>query len=220
MLRDGKFAFLTEVEKECRGDPNSKVSDFFKKKENRELTVNSLKAFGRNYEYWKKSKESGAKFSERIFTYWIIQELKTRGFKEARLRKRYDVPIRIPTGNGKTEEITKVIDFCFIDKDGKEIYIEYKCNIDLVEKDLYKFYLIKRYKEQKPTTVLLIWEIRNNWNDKKKNEPSQCANLLINAKAERILDEYFYLPISDKNKLREQVFDFKRFIESKTTRQT
>lgn len=156
------------------------------------LSVPSLTKFAKIYEE-NKGRGAGAKFSERVFSYWIAKELFEYNVP---LKVRIDDEISIEL-SGEIGSIPKKIDFSFKRGSGPRVYIEFKCNIDMVEKDLYKFYLMKRDDDEIVTSIF-IWERSDNW-EYAKGGPSQYARLLEDAQASGFLDRYFYFPIYDRN---------------------
>lgn len=158
------------------------------------LSVPSLTEFARVYEDNKGRRGAGAAFSERVFSYWIAKELFEHNVP---LKVRIDDKISIEL-SGEIGSIPKVIDFSFKRGSGPCVYIEFKCNIDMVEKDLFKFYLMKR-KHSEIVTSIFIWERSDHW-EYAKGGLSQYARLLKDAQANGFLDRHFYFPIYDRNK--------------------
>ena len=176
------------------------------------LSVASLREFAEKYEKNKRGSEGGAKFSERVFSYWIAKELFEYD-ASSRVRIHDNREIRL---HDKTT-VDKRIDFSFQRGSGPRVYIEFKCNIDMVEKDLFKFYLMKRNKCEIVTSIF-IWERCDKW-EYAKGGPSQYARLLEDTQAHGFLDEYFYFPIYDRNeehivdgRIKDEITKFCKFL--------
>lgn len=186
---------------------NDEAGQFLKK--NRELSPKSFGKFAVKYNDLGKQR-GGAKFSERIFTSWTTAVLREANFPgPVSIHHTYSI------GNIECDDrspLEKRIDFYF--QSGKrKVCIEFKCNIDNIEKDLYKFWLIKR-NGQNPdvVTVLLIWEAEDHW-EYKKGGLSQYAKLLQDAEGNKILNAYFYLPQGNDAKIEENIDMYKTFLK-------
>jgi hypothetical protein len=85
----------------------------------------------------------------------------------------------------KLQGVKKRFDFC-LEMDDKITLIELKKNIDVVEKDLFKFLLLSR-ENLNFRTVLIIWEEKNNWGS------GHYPKLLDFGKHMTWIDEWFYI---------------------------
>ncbi|MCX5718219.1 MAG: hypothetical protein NTW44_07985 [Nitrospirae bacterium] len=118
--------------------------------------------------------------------------------------------------NGAKNIIKKDADL-FIKSNRNEIIIEFKCNIDMIEKDLFKLMLAPRkYKK-----ILFIWEKRDNSKKAKSDKESSYITILKYAKEKKWIDEYFYFPLLGKNgrkvapsRLKKEIEKFKLSIKS------
>ena len=109
---------------------NSHAESFVKN--HKVLTVNSFFDFSKWY--WDKSKfgpkGAGSKFSERVFASWVYNHLE--GDKELEeISMQHKMPLIVPG-------VKKQVDLYLKTQRGS-LLIEFKCNIDMVEKDLFKF---------------------------------------------------------------------------------
>lgn len=164
----------------------------------------------------KKSRSSlGAKFSERVFAYWLFRELEDVGHQEG-----VSVHKKVRVTAVTSEKIDYIIDFSFQNKH-RNYYIEFKCNIDNIEKDLYKFSRIHdRWREgelgsEEPIKVLFVWEREDNSYKYRSGERRKDAVLLEDAKCTGILDDYFYFPCEKElmaTKLESEVARLTKFL--------
>ena len=86
---------------------------------NKCLTANSFRAFFEEYEEAKKKKEGGAKFSERVFSYWTMKNLTKNGsYPEVTVQ----CGRKIKLHDDKNDEVyvTKKFDFFFKSKKKKK----------------------------------------------------------------------------------------------------
>ena len=220
MITMHKFDSLHKLRSHIE-EGNRNVGNFLKEKENTELNANSFGTFVKEYEHLKGQEQSGSKFSERIFAYWIMRELE-EGVTLTLHEKIEISPIAEGTSKGLEASVPKVIDYFINGKDNAGVFIELKKNIDNIEKDLYKFYLMKKSKYSDSNTVLLIWENEDHWKDRKSGNLSQYAILLEDAEYYRILDRHFYLSNTDTSKrrtdditrrLEDQISKLKKFLK-------
>jgi hypothetical protein len=172
------------------------------------LSINSLCAFFRKYEEKDKNgkKKGSASFSERVFSYWTMKILNGKPCET-----------HYSTQNGQPLVHNKKFDFFFEGKGKKKVFIEFKCNVDNIEKDLYKFWLLKRDRDKADKniiTALVIWEGNDNSKRKKIDEDSSYMKLLKDAsvKKRNILNKYFYFPINNSKKLREGIKNYINFL--------
>ncbi|PKL48462.1 MAG: hypothetical protein CVV39_04350, partial [Planctomycetes bacterium HGW-Planctomycetes-1] len=162
---------------------NNSSKKFLDNRVNRNLSQNSFKNFIKTYQ---KNKRSA--FSERVFACWIMDEhMSGKNFK---VLPTVQDDIKVLNGT-----VNKRIDFSYEGTKRQrkfKVLIEFKCNIDLIEKDLYKFYLIPRcVKKLQIIKCLFIWEWKDNWTDK-NGQPSSYAKLLEHAQRKGFLNQYFY----------------------------
>ena len=138
----------------------------------------------------KQVKSGGGKYSERFFALFLAHILTDLG-KEFALRRRKKVRIHLE----KDKSVNKLFDFC-LSFDGREILIEQKFNIDLVEKDIFKFYLLNRaLGRRRPEAVIIIF---SGICDVGQEEMSgSYVTLLEFAKREGFLDEFFVIGLAD-----------------------
>jgi len=195
---------------------NKHAKSFLTDKQNCYLLVASIEKFADIYESQKLDKTAGAKFSERVFSYWTIKELLKNNVS---LSVKIHDNIQISIGD---DSITKKIDFSFQKNCGSRVYyIEFKCNIDMIEKDLYKFYLMKCYNSNHNfVTSMFIWE-RSDSRSYARGGLSQYALLLKDAKTNGFLDEYFFFPIYDRKeecilneRIEQEIEKFNYFLHS------
>jgi len=213
-----KYKSLEELKKN-HIDKVPLAKKFLNDNSNKSLTYKSLRAFFDEYETAKKNgkKEGGAKFSERVFSYWTMKNLKKNGsYPEVTIQHRHQ--IKLHSIKGEEAYVTKKFDFSFEGATNKKVFIEFKCNIDNIEKDLYKFFLLKGDKSIKNSvTAIVIFEGEDNWKNKRKKnngELSGYAKLLQDSKAKELLDEYFYFPINNKRKATKGIKSYKNFLKT------
>lgn len=169
-----------------------------------------LKSFKEFLEiYYRNNKSLGAKFSERVFSYWLYNYFKDfEYFKNERFSPSIRVQEQVEIKMALERDcpiITKRFDVCLLANSKRVVLIEFKANIDMVEKDLYKFYLLNRFYEDKNIKkVFLIFENENNAFNR-RNQPGHYLSLLELAKEDKIIDEFIYLPGNDGNYLENQI---------------
>lgn len=174
---------------------NNDVINFLNNQNYCSLSVDSLRAFAERYNNLQR--RGGAKFSERVFIYWTVKKLLQNNVSlNVKIHDKFNIPI-LPVE--ENIEVPKIIDFSFQCNNSSRVYIEFKCNIDMVEKDLYKFYLMKRNNHNPSIiTSIFIWERVDHWKYANGNH-GQYALLLNDAKVKGSLDEFFYFPVYDRN---------------------
>ena len=144
-------------------------------------------------EYALKGKEGGAKFSERVFAYWLYVEFN----KIEQSQIEYIPHFRKLT---RIDGVSKNYDFVVKTQRATNIF-EFKCNIDMVEKDIFKFFI----SDPNANRILLIWEAFDNSLTSSCEEGSYLK-LLKFAKSNEWLTDYFYLPVY-KDRLKKNVND-------------
>lgn len=184
---------------------NSSAVKFLQKKSNQSFNVNSFKRFGEEY-----SKSGNAAFSEKVFVKWIWNELKENNKVEITPQKTY--PIEIKGGTGRIEKNADL----FIETNKIKMILEFKCNIDMIEKDIFKLMLApKEYKK-----LLFIWEQYNNELNR-FGVDSSYTTILKCAKEQKWIDDYFYFPLWEKddetrvpdNKIKKEIERFKKYLK-------
>ena len=150
------------------------------------LTVKSFIKFSEWY--WDENKfgpkGAGAKFSERVFASWVYNYL-----NRSKVLKEISMQHKMPL---KVEGVEKQVDL-YIKTSGGSSLIEFKCNIDMVEKDLFKFSLSKSKSEK----VIFIWEMPDKMYSS-KGEDSSYLKLLKYFKKEYGI-HYFYFPVHNRS---------------------
>ena len=167
------------------------ASKFLASKANQKLSVASVRRFINEY-WYANDKQRDKKFSERVLSCWVMNELIFRGFKNSvRTQEQISVPLK---GISTSENcIIKEIDFS-TSVNQKKILFEFKCHIDLVEKDLYKYQLLQEcLPKEKFYTFLIVWDWNDKWFDK-EGKVCQYGKLLEYSKAQGCLNEFLYLP--------------------------
>ena len=164
--------------------------------DNNQISVLSLKAF--KDKYYSKKPSLGSSFSERVFSYWLYKEVEQ--FTPLVIRTQEILLITLPLG---TEvQVKKSVDLSLEYNNGKT-FIEFKTNIDMIEKDLYKFYLHHRFsKDEQSKKLLFVWESTDS-RFYKSGSDSQYFSLLNLALQDRVIDEFIYLPIDPDDPLNE-----------------
>lgn len=162
---------------------NSHAESFVKN--HKVLTVNSFFEFSKWY--WDKSKfgpkGAGSKFSERVFASWVYNHLE--GDKELEeISMQHKMPLIVPG-------VKKQVDLYLKTQRGS-LLIEFKCNIDMVEKDLFKFSLSKSKSEK----VIFIWEMQDNMYSANGDDSSYLKLLKYFKKKYNIY--YFYFPVNNR----------------------
>lgn len=179
---------------------NEAATAFLNTEANRTLSEEAFVAFAEEYQ----QPDRGAKFSERVFTYWICREFESNG-----IGIKYCPQLRRKTN---IESVEKIYDLV-IKAGDLEIMFEFKCNIDMVEKDIFK-YMITSTIKNKTLKVLFVWERIGHAN-------IGYTEILNYALAQNWIDKYFYFPIY-KNKddkhphpsLKEAITDLKNHIKT------
>jgi len=192
------FYTIQEMQNEYINN-NELANGFLNNHNNQALSYNSLRAFAGLYEERDQNgrRMGSAGFSERVFSYWTMRQLENNG-NYTPVDIQYNHEIELRDDEDILGTVRKRFDFSFVGLDDRRIIIEFKCNIDNVEKDLYKFYLLKRenLNANRFVTALLVWEVENNWLDRNGNL-GQYARLIRDAKVSGFLDEYFYFAVED-----------------------
>ena len=103
-------------------------------KDHQLLSYDYLCAFAKMYEKRDVGgrKQGSAKFSERVFSYWTMKIIKEKTCNTHYSPKN----VQLLCSNMR-------FDFFFESERNKRVFIEFKCNIDNIEKDLYKFFLLQ-----------------------------------------------------------------------------
>jgi hypothetical protein len=139
-------------------------------------------------EYYKKmnekDKSAGSKFSERVFTQWIYNVVKDLS------------PTLIPQAKLElaSEGVQKQIDLHLMLRNKDHFLIEFKCNIDMIEKDIFKFIYLKQTNAKK---LMFIWESVDSSRSRHNDFCSYIKILDFFKKNNGI--EYFYFPLWQKN---------------------
>lgn len=167
------------------------------------ISADSFQAFGKWYWDTQFPRGAGAKFSERVFTYWIykvVGEMQTKV-----LETHYQCKLIIPT-------VIKDIDL-YIKTEQSETLIEFKCNIDMIEKDLFKLMHLNEPGKRK---CLFIWE-KHDSSTNRDGEDSSYMKLLKFFSSEKYGIDYFYFPLSrrtgQQNQLQNQIDTFLKYIK-------
>lgn len=147
------------------------------------ISAESFQAF--NDWYWAEEfpRGAGAKFSERVFTYWIYKAVKDM---QPKVFTHYQCKLIIPT-------VIKDVDL-YIETTRSKTLIEFKCNIDMIEKDLFKLMHLNEPKKRK---CLFIWEVYDN-SKNRHDEDSSYMKLLKFFSDDKYGIDYFYFPLLKK----------------------
>jgi len=176
--------------------------------QNQRLCVASLRAFKEKYYSGKSS--LGAKFSERVFIYWLYKEVER--FSPT-VRPQDKLPLILQLRDGEAE-MEKRVDLS-LEYGGRKIIVELKTNIDMIEKDLYKLYLCHRFgPNEHIEKVLLVWEVKDNRFNRGGTD-SQYYSLIKLAQHDGVLDKFIYLPIEPESEggfLEEQLDELRSFL--------
>jgi hypothetical protein len=136
------------------------------------------------------SKYTGAKTSERFFQIFLCHILESLNCQPTITRHH---PLNIMLDAEREIEKRCRIDLR-IDMNATTIFIELKKNIDLIEKDLFKWFLItKEPSVQRHHKLQIIWEREDRSRDKRSGKPNQYQQLLKYAVLNGWIDDYFYL---------------------------
>ncbi|MFA5386762.1 MAG: hypothetical protein WC297_03815 [Candidatus Paceibacterota bacterium] len=168
-----------------------------------ELSEKSLLAFFD--EHYKKDKSNNrirsSSFSDRVFAWWTMQFLNDK-VCNAPYSPKDDNPL----------VSNKKFDFFFEGRGKKKVFIEFKKNIDNIEKDLFKFWLLNGAGTDKNIiTALVVWEENDN-STYKNGDRSSYINILKHAKKAEFLTEYFYLPKDNREKLIKGIKGYTTFL--------
>ncbi len=151
------------------------------------LTFESLLIFGKVYGCGKnRAGKLGSKFSERVFSYWIFNEI-----KQFNPIVKTQAKIFLPLNNRQVrKDVDLSCEYC-----DTQYLIEFKANLDMVEKDLFKFWLFQELGQHDNSIKLMyIWECGDGRFDK-NGEDNQYLSLLKYARDRKIIDEFFYFPM-------------------------
>jgi hypothetical protein len=189
------------MEKRKETDIEIEVNKFLRN--HPKFSADSARKFADKYYDSKSEGKLGSKFSERIFVKWILNALEGE-IDRNNIKTHFPFSLML---DGKEITDGKKADL-YIKRGDTEVLIEFKCNIDNIEKDLFKFvFSDKKYKK-----ILFIWE---GW-DKSENQNGEDSSYLKILKAFEnppYKIDYVYLPVYEKNK-RELTLDLeKRFKE-------
>jgi hypothetical protein len=180
-----EFNDLNELQQNYINE-NPQAANFLDQSARTELSSNSFGNFIETYTQ-RRERRGGSAFSERVFSYWIMKILLDANFTPPFfVHKEIDVVL----GYGQNTPVRKKIDFSFNRNNGNPVFIELKCNIDLIEKDLYKFFLMQSHNVN-GEKLILIWEDEDRRQDQNQ-QPNQYIRLLNDAKHSSYLNEYFY----------------------------
>ncbi len=156
--------------------------------------------------YYPKDKIKGRQlsaFSERFFMLFLADLFK----KWDKIKYQRKLTLEKLSENG--DDTYKFVDMAII-INSKEFLIDFKMNIDLVEKDLFKGYLIKRKKlegsKKKLKYFLIIFEKKDDSKNKNTRD-SQSLQLLKHGKKEGLISDYFYFPCKNESSYMEKEFD-------------
>ena len=161
-----------------------------------QIGIDSLKAFKRKYY---EDRPLGAKFSERVFSYWLYKEVEEFSPTIERQKKlEIKLPLE-PSGVSENEVNIKKTPDLYLQYNNRKILVEFKTNIDMVEKDLYKFCLYKEYGDSDKEVLFFIWEREDNRFYKRGKRPeSQYHSMLRLAVDDSVIDEFVYFPIAEE----------------------
>ena len=167
------------------------------------LSADNFFKFGE--EYYSRGTSAGSKFSERVFTKWIyesVADLDPRWTKQSKL----DLLVQ---GVQKQVDLQLVLN-------GIEFLIEFKCNIDMIEKDIFKFIYLK---DQTPQKLIFIWEYIDNSQSVRNGDSSYLRILDYFEKNNGI--NYYYFPLRnhdktpyDGNNLQQKIDSFINYLRS------
>lgn len=156
---------------------------------------------------------------------WTILSLMEQEELSFRIAYRgFPVQLALP-GLKRQNIIKKIFDFAILSDDNTLLIADVKTNIDLVEKDLYKLFLLSEAElieypvlNSKPKdlkTLQSIWEGdgNNRWS-KDPRSLSHEAALIELAKIKGHLDEYLYVPFNDEAFVKDQLSKVRTWLSS------
>lgn len=139
----------------------------------------------------------GSKYSERVFKNWISNALQNKISDEEKISKS-----GLKIGGEVISDSKKPDMYIKRNSDGKRVLIEFKCNIDMVEKDLFKIYFNS---DNDCKYILFIWEHHDHSKSRRNpNEYSSYLKILNSFKkhalSQGINFDFIYMPIyTDEN---------------------
>ena len=188
-------------DEEKNGRPRSFIEEHPK------LCIESLKAFKKKYYPEDKNnpkgkgKPLGAKFSERVFSYWLYKEVEEF---DPTIESQKELVIKLPfikpltqLGNPENEVKIKKTPDLYLQYNNRKILVEFKTNIDMVEKDLYKFWLYKRHGNPDKEILFFIWEGEDNRFYKRGNRSESQYHSMLRLAVRDTIDEFVYFPIAE-----------------------
>ena len=161
--------------------------------------------------YWDESKfdgkGGGSKFSERVFSFWIYNFLNSNN-TSFEIKPQSKFPLVI-------DGVTKQVDLHLLTNNGSSL-IEFKCNIDMIEKDIFKFI----YSDLEANKIIFIWEVCDN-SKAANGEDSSYLKILKHFKSVSNIN-YFYFPLMDRKKeyyrsnivISKEIAEFKKYLQS------
>ena len=145
------------------------------------LSAESFFEFGEEYYI---NGPAGSKFSERVFTQWIhnaVEKLSPQLITQSKLEL-------------IVEGVKKEVDLQLILRGTDHFLIEFKCNIDMIEKDIFKFIFLSNKTAKKS---IFIWEYTD-FSQSRDNTDSSYLKILNYFKINYNID-YFYFPLHKKD---------------------
>ena len=196
---------------------NEKADAFLKN--GMDLQPETFYKFLEQYEELEKS--GGSKFSERVFAGWLETLLGEKAVLEPHKKIESVIP-----------NVYKNYDF-LVSLGSLKIIIELKCNIDMIEKDIFKFVITPSSPSAEIIKILLVWE---KWdNSKARNgDLSSYMKIANHAKEKGWINAFFYLRGYDRKsmcecteksmcectELKKEINDMKEYIKKLTTAST
>jgi hypothetical protein len=157
-----------------------------------EFSEEAAQAFMKKYYLKGLGGSLGSKFSERVFRSWILKALEEKVYEPVK-RKSFKFSLildgKVITDNKKPDMYIKR------KEDNKEILVEFKCDIDNIEKDLFKLY----FSDEKFKKILFVWE---NWDNGESTKGGKGSYLkILEAFQGQHNIDFVYMPIFKDKKM-------------------